>query len=813
MRKALLPLAMSVLLSACATTEQNNAVPAPKAQPAIQVKANVTARDASGHPTLAQIMANPQWIARSPQQPFFGTDGKVYFWQQRKDSELYDLMTLNGDKAVQVADSDRYRHVPGGVWQGDRYAYSYEGNIYLAQNNQVRQLTGSNERDSKPQFLNDGRIAFVRGDAIYTVTPATGLVRLLAAVEMKDKPEGVTGPKGYLATEQKKLLHWVSKKYYDDPKAKEEQQQALEKANPTANPQPFYFGKGRRLVEMSLSKDGKHLLVVTDNDRPDRAKKDIMPNYLGKNGEIEIRPVRQRVADWQPNPQRFTLIDLTDRHRQDLQLSDLPGINTDPLAKVRAENRKAGYKVTPFKGPRAIRLMEDWGWSQSAMQWSDDGKLALLLEAQDNKDRWLVTANLSNGHLTTQNRLHDDAWVNYDYNDFGWLSNDQLWFQSEQSGYSHLYVKPLTGKARQLGKGAWVVSNPVLSKDHKSFYFKANVKHPGIYEVYKVDIASGERTALTDFNGMTDFVLSPDNSQLLLTHSSVLHPPELYAMAASGGQPQQLTHTVSKAFMDSPWIAPKIIAIPSSHTAQPIYAKVYLPKNFDPSKHYPAVVFNHGAGYLQEVHMGWSDYFREFMFNSLLATHGYVVMDMDYRASKGYGRDWRTAIYRQMGHPEVQDLKDGVNYLASHYSVDKSRVGTYGGSYGGFLTFMSLYTAPDLFKAGAALRPVGDWANYNAPYTSNILNLPGNDPIAYKRSSPIYFAQNLKSQLVIMSGILDDNVFFQDSVRMLQRLIELHKTNDFSFAPYPVEHHGFRQPSSWQDEYQRIYNLMEKNLK
>ncbi len=224
-----------------------------------------------------------------------------------------------------------------------------------------------------------------------------------------------------------------------------------------------------------------------------------------------------------------------------------------------------------------------------------------------------------------------------------------------------------------------------------------------------------------------------------------------------------------------------------------------------------AVVFNHGAGYLQNSHLGWSGYFREFMFHNMLAQQGYVVLDMDYRASAGYGRDWRTAIYRQMGTPEIQDLEDGVDWLVENLDVDANRVGTYGGSYGGFMTFMALFNSPDLFQAGAALRPVSDWAHYNHGYTSNILNTPDIDPIAYERSSPIYFAEGLEKPLLINAPMIDSNVFFVDVVRLVQRLIELEK-QDFETAIYPVESHGFVQPSSWLDEYRRIYKLFETNL-
>jgi len=258
---------------------------------------------------------------------------------------------------------------------------------------------------------------------------------------------------------------------------------------------------------------------------------------------------------------------------------------------------------------------------------------------------------------------------------------------------------------------------------------------------------------------------------------------------------------------------PEIVAIPSTHGAgAPIYARIFTPKDFDPARKYPAAVFIHGAGYLQEVTYGWSNYFHEFMFNDYLARRGYVVLDMDYRASAGYGRDWRTAIYRGMGYPELDDLQDGIAWAAQHKNVDPSRVGVYGGSYGGFLTLMALFRQPDLFAAGAALRPVTDWEHYNEEYTANILNRPEVDPEAYEKSSPIEYAAGLQKPLLICHGMQDQNVFFQDSIRLVQRLIELKKET-FEIAPYPVEDHGFVQPTSWLDEYGRIFRLFERELK
>jgi dipeptidyl aminopeptidase/acylaminoacyl peptidase len=239
-----------------------------------------------------------------------------------------------------------------------------------------------------------------------------------------------------------------------------------------------------------------------------------------------------------------------------------------------------------------------------------------------------------------------------------------------------------------------------------------------------------------------------------------------------------------------------------------IYARLYKPKNPNGA----AVIFVHGAGYLQNAHKWWSSYFREYMFHNLLADKGYTVLDLDYRASAGYGRDWRTGIYQFMGGKDLTDNLDGAKFLTDQHGVDAKRIGIYGGSYGGFITLMAMFTTPDAFAAGAALRPVTDWAHYNHGYTANILNAPVMDSLSYAKSSPIYYAEGLKGSLLMCHGMVDVNVHFQDVVRLSQRLIELGK-DDWELAVYPMEDHGFVEPSSWTDEYKRILKLFETKLK
>jgi dipeptidyl aminopeptidase/acylaminoacyl peptidase len=152
-----------------------------------------------------------------------------------------------------------------------------------------------------------------------------------------------------------------------------------------------------------------------------------------------------------------------------------------------------------------------------------------------------------------------------------------------------------------------------------------------------------------------------------------------------------------------------------------------------------------------------------------------MVLDIDYRGSDGYGRDFRTGIYRFMGGKDLSDHWMVKKYLVENHGIDASKVGIYGGSYGGFITLMGMLTGPKDLHLVQHLDPA-DWAHYNHGYTGNILNFPETDPDAYK-SSPIYFADNLQGDLLMLHGMVDDNVEYKDIVRLSQRFIELGKKN------------------------------------
>jgi dipeptidyl aminopeptidase/acylaminoacyl peptidase len=446
--------------------------------------------------------------------------------------------------------------------------------------------------------------------------------------------------------------------------------------------------------------------------------------------------------------------------------------------------------------------------------WSPDGKTYVLqARADDRKDQWLLRLDPATGKNDVIFQIHDEAWVGPLglTNIFWWPDSRFVSFISEKDGYAHLYKTGVDGKnLQQLTQGKFEVRDARLSLDGKKIYLSSSEEHPGEKHFYWMSAEGGKRTKITSLPGQNEVALSPDETVLAVIHSYTNKPAELYIQPNSPqAAAKQVTVSTTEGFRSIPWYDPEVISY-KARDGVDVYARLFTPVKIHPKK--PAVIFIHGAGYLQNADRGWSSYFHEFMFHNFLMEQGYFVLDIDYRGSSGYGRDFRTGIYRHMAGKDLEDVIDGAKFLVEKCQVDPGRIGCYGGSYGGFLTLMALFKAGDVIKAGAALRPVTDWAHYHPGYTVDILNLPQKDPEAYKKSSPIYFADGLKGALLICHGMVDTNVHFQDTVRLVQRLIELGKEN-WVVAFYPVEDHTFQNASSWTDEFKRIFKLFEENLK
>ena len=565
-------------------------------------------------------------------------------------------------------------------------------------------------------------------------------------------------------------------------------------------PSSIAIEKGE-LGNLQISADGNYVTYTVSFYTAEKATH--VEHHISTDGHTRIAGARGKVTNSESS-NKIGIYDLKKDTTYYVDFSKLSDIRKKPTYLTEYGDKNPLYD-------------EDRKIMSHTFHFSKDGKYAVVeLRSSDNKDRWIVNIDLATGKLTEIDKQHDEAWIGgpgIDYGD-GLLDflhdNETIYFQSEESGYSHLYTFNLKTKVKQaLTSGKWEVHEVIVSNDGKKFYITANKTHPGNRDFYHLEIATKKLTPILTKDGFHQVVLSPDEKTLAIRYSYKNKPWEIYvAPNVTNTQTTQITHSTSSQFNAYAWREPKVIKIKGSDGVE-VYARLYTPEGKVKNK--AAVIFVHGAGYLQNAHNYWSNYHREYMFHNLMADNGYTILDIDYRASEGYGRDYRTAIYRFMGGRDLQDQIDGKHYLVDSLGIDSNRVGIYGGSYGGFITLMSLLTAPKEFHCGAALRSVTDWAHYNQGYTSNILNYPETDSIAYKRSSPIYFAENLEGRLLMLHGMVDDNVQFQDVVRLSQRFIELEKTN-WELAVFPVEAHGFTESYSWNDEYRRIYELFYEEL-
>ncbi len=742
--------------------------------------------------SIKNIMRGPELYGRQPDNVRWSADSRwIYFrWLEpgtdwRETPKQFRVRAVPGSKpervSIQQVDSTGSRFATGDRSHNGRYSVvESNGDLYINDltSGTTRRLTQTVEAERNPRFSSDDRqVFFARNNNIYSIDLTNGLLRQLTDIRQGPAPTdsaSAQGQRGRLEQQQRDLFESIRDRIRADSIARAERL-----LRDSLALKPIYLQASEQVSDFSVSPTGTSLLITTRTPASGQRTTDI-PQFVTRSGYTEELRVRTKVGDAEQKG-RVALITL-------------------PAATV------SWLKVFPADTTTGAFAL---------LGWNDAGTRGLLYAySGDNKWSYLETVDPA-GKVTTLEALRDSAWVGGPCSPCGgWYGNGagRVWYTSEADGFSHLYTVAADGTdKRQLTHGRWEVRDVALSPDRRWFYLTTNEVSPFEQHLYRMPAVGGPMEKITTKVGKHTAVVSPDGQLIADVYSYVNRPPDLFLLRdRSGAEMSQLTESASAEWLSFPWIAPQIVMIPASDGVQ-IPAHIYKPSDMKAEPNGAAVIFVHGAGYLHNVGNFWSEYPREYMFNQFLASKGYTVLDLDYRGSDGYGRDWRTAIYRHMGGRDLQDQVDASKYLVQTIHVDPKRIGIYGGSYGGFITLMALFTESPHFGAGAALRSVTDWAHYNQGYTSNILNLPQNDTLAYRQSSPIYFAEGLQDPLLMAHGMSDTNVHFQDIVRLTQRFIELGKTR-WELAAYPVEDHAFVRPSSWADEYRRIFELFERYL-
>jgi dipeptidyl aminopeptidase/acylaminoacyl peptidase len=547
-----------------------------------------------------------------------------------------------------------------------------------------------------------------------------------------------------------------------------------------------------------LSPDGRWVMGMTTDDsgQPDPT---LVPDYL--TTRVSTRKARAQWADDTASPRTYAVWDATSGARTTVELPHDEGTWLSPLgwAPMDHGGERAGPARYAWRRVSADwRTMELWVWSA--------GELRRAYTEHD--ERWVGGPA---------------AWPQWSEDGSCFLYGSEIAPSSLTPGRSQVFaIDPDTGAMRQLTEAEGEVSRFSSTTDGGLVYAASGANpaqtHIGLVPAEAV---AGSATATRDWSrrlpvppGVNESPLvSRDGSRVVFTHHELGLPAELWCVETDGrSEPWRLTRTIPAEYEAVDWIRPvKFEAAHADGTL--VRSHVYLPEGMtlaQPQRPRACIVFIHGAGYLQNVTDSMTEYEVNLMFHSRLARMGYVVLDVDYRGSKGYGNDFRTRLQYHLGGLDLDDIHRVVDALAERGVIDGERVACYGGSYGGFLTLMALFTAPERWVAGAALRSVTDWRTYHPRYTQPRLGRPSTHPEAFERSSPIDHAEKLEDPLLILHGMVDSNVFAQDSIRLIEKLIDAGK--GFDAMLYPSQGHTFSDGMHWLDEYGRIERFLTGHL-
>jgi len=748
-------------------------------------------------------MRGSDFVGHAPENVRWSLDGSsiLFDWNPAglPGDETYVYQVKNASTNVLQPDFYTSNNDYYGAYFANDYFFEYDGGLYRYQGKSLKNeliYKSANGIRNIQQWSTVDKIYFEEGNEFKAYSKSTKTIETVFVFNDGVKAEN-TPTQNHLTREEALLFQYLQ----DESETAAWRKQQRAKWHTSI---PSFYRGTENVSNVQISPDGQFITfrLYTNPE----VKGTQVAHHISKTGYTYQEEARSKVSDSDPN-NRLAIYDLKKDTLYFVDFSTLTDIRKKPeYLKIYGDNTET------YAADRNI-IMHDLKYAEAT------GKNVFDVRSYDNKDRWIVSVDLSNGVVKELEHQHDEAWIggpgivswNMVPGNLGWLKDGKTcYFQSEATGFSHLYtLNTETGTKKALTSGNWEVHEAVLSKDGTTFYLTTNQTHPGDRGFYHLSVANGNLTPVLTKPGAHEVNVSPDGKWLAVRYSSKTQPWEVFLTANKAGADwKQITHSTTEAFEAYSWYAPEVIEFKAADGVG-VYARLYAPENA--KKNSAAIIFVHGAGYLQNAHNWWSTYHREYMFHNLLRDNGFTVLDIDYRASEGYGRDHRTAIYRNMGGKDLSDQLDGRQLLIDSLGIDPDRIGIYGGSYGGFITLMALLKEPGKFQAGAALRSVTDWNHYNHEYTSNILNYPSTDTMAYQQSSPIHYAENLSDRLIMLHGMVDDNVQFQDVVRLSQRFIELEKVN-WELAVFPVEAHGFQKASSWTDEYRRIYELFMDEL-
>ena len=444
------------------------------------------------------------------------------------------------------------------------------------------------------------------------------------------------------------------------------------------------------------------------------------------------------------------------------------------------------------------------------MNWTKDPSvlsIQRLNRAQNTIE--LLYATIATGATKAVVTESDDKWIDVT-NDLTFLKDGKFIWPSERDGYRHLYLYKNDGTLlNQITKGEWEVESFYgVDQENGELYFSSTEESPLERQVYKIRLNGKGKTRLTAKAGTHAANFSPSMEYFLDTYSNISTPPSVAILRNDGRPIATVVEGAIPALNDLQLGKTSFLSVTTSDGVR-LNAAIMKPADFDSTKKYPVLVYTYGGPGSQVVVNRW-ERTSDVLWYTYLTQHGYLIFMIDNRGTGARGKAFKTAGYRNLGKWEVHDQVEGAKYLGSLPYVDRSRIGIWGWSYGGYLTSMVILNGADYFKTAIAVAPVTSWRYYDNIYTERYMGTPQNNPEGYAESSPITHAAKLKGNFLLIHGTSDDNVHFQNSANFVSALEKANK--QFSVRFYPDKNHGIYGGVTRLNLYTLMTNFIFANL-
>ncbi len=580
--------------------------------------------------------------------------------------------------------------------------------------------------------------------------------------------------------------------------------------------------------DSKLSPDGKQLAYVRDaelycRDVENNSEVKLTSGSTAKikNGVSEF--VAQEEMDrtsgywWAPDGKHIAYLQIDNTAVKEFNLPNYLTPYTDverqEYPKAGEHNTRVKVGVVPSGGGQTtwMNLGADDNIYVARVDWHPDGKhLAIQRQSRNQDTLDLLLFDVQSGEHRLVLRETDPRWVTLHDNFWFIQRGKQFIWSSERNGFQHLYRYDLQGKLiGQVTKGLWQVEKLLgLDEDESRVFFVATEKSPMERHVYEIRMDGSKLQRLSNDKGWHEAIVSPDGDFFADTYSTLTRPPSLRVFNTEGDRRDEVEANANPDIVKYVLPVPEFLEIQSAEKKK-LNAVITKPSKFDASKKYPVVMYVYGGPTQQIVLDQWGagGGMARSLWHRMMAEQGYIVFAVDGEGTPGRGRDFQNGVHKELGTRELADQLAGVDYLKALPFVDPERIMIWGKSYGGFMTCVAMFRESTPFKLGIALAPVADWTNYDTHYTERYLEQPPENSNGYRKSSPLFSAHLLSRKFLLVHGVVDDNVHFQDSMLLVEALQKGNK--QFDFMAYPKSTHAF----SGDDVGTHLYNLLSRYIR